>query len=50
MLNAVYGVFGGIMVLPLWIYLFGCIFIFGACLCATQAEERVAQRNPLWRA
>jgi Ca2+-transporting ATPase len=38
-LNAVYGVFGGIMALLLWIYLSGCGFIFGACLCAAQAEE-----------
>jgi YihY family inner membrane protein len=41
-LNAVYGAFGGIMALLLWIYLCGCIFIFGACLCAVQAEERSA--------
>jgi YihY family inner membrane protein len=39
-LNAVYGAFGGIMALLLWIYLSGCIFIFGACLCAAQAETR----------
>ena len=39
-LNAVYGTFGGIMALLLWIYLCGCIFIFGACLCAAQAETR----------
>lgn len=37
-LNAVYGAFGGIMALLLWIYLSGCIFIFGACLCAAQEE------------
>jgi YihY family inner membrane protein len=37
-LNAVYGAFGGIVALLLWIYLSGCIFIFGACLCAAQAE------------
>ncbi|GJL77164.1 MAG: hypothetical protein NPINA01_01530 [Nitrospinaceae bacterium] len=37
-LNAVYGAFGGIMALLLWIYLSGCIFIFGACLCAAQSE------------
>jgi Ca2+-transporting ATPase len=38
-LNAVYGAFGGIMALLLWIYLSGSVFIFGACLCAAQAEE-----------
>jgi Ca2+-transporting ATPase len=37
-LNAVYGTFGGIMALLLWIYVSGAIFIFGACLCAGQAE------------
>jgi YihY family inner membrane protein len=39
-LNALYGAFGGIMALLLWIYLSGCVFIFGACLCASQAEIR----------
>lgn len=38
-LNAVYGAFGGIMALLLWIYLSGCIFIFGACLCAARYED-----------
>jgi YihY family inner membrane protein len=37
-LNAIYGAFGGIMALLLWIYVSGCVFIFGACLCAGQAE------------
>lgn len=37
-LNAVYGALGGIMALLLWIYLSGCVSIFGACLCAAQAE------------
>ena len=36
-LSAVYGVFGGIMALLLWIYLSGCGLIYGACLCAEQA-------------
>lgn len=40
-LNAVYGAFGGIMALLLWIYLTGNIFIFGACLCAAQTEGSV---------
>jgi len=39
-LNAVYGAFGGIMALLLWIYFSGWIFIFGACLCAAQTETR----------
>ena len=37
-LNAVYGAFGGIMALLLWIYVSGAIFIYGACLCAVRAE------------
>ena len=37
-LNAVYGAFGGIMAMLLWIYVSGCIFIYGVCLCASQAE------------
>jgi YihY family inner membrane protein len=37
-LNAVYGTFGGFMALLLWIYFSGCVFVFGACLCAGQAE------------
>lgn len=45
-LNAVYGAFGGIMALLLWIYLVGCILIFGACLCAAQAEALTAPTPP----
>lgn len=41
-LNAVYGALGGIMAFLLWIYLSGCIFIFGACLCASRAEVLVS--------
>lgn len=41
-LNAVYGAFGAIMAMLLWIYLSGCILIFGACLCAARAAERSA--------
>lgn len=39
-LNAVYGAFGGIMALLLWIYVSGCVFIFGACLCSGRAATR----------
>ena len=38
--DAVYGALGGIMALLLWIYVSGCVFIFGACLCAAQTEGR----------
>jgi YihY family inner membrane protein len=44
-LNAVYGAFGGIMGLLLWIYLSGGIVIFGACLCAAQSEGRARQTD-----
>ncbi len=44
-LNAVYGAFGGIMALLLWIYISGCVFIFGACLCSSQAETRAWAAN-----
>ena len=46
-LNAVYGAFGGIMALLLWIYISGCIFIFGACLCSAQAEGRTASTETI---
>lgn len=45
-LNAVYGIFGGIMALLMWIYLSGCIFVFGACLCAARdaSSDRSGRR------
>lgn len=45
-LNAIYGTFGGIMAMLLWIYISGCVFIYGACLCASQAEIRSPQSPP----
>jgi len=38
-LNALYGAFGGVIAVLLWIYVSGCIFIFGACLCASRVES-----------
>ncbi|MBK6741636.1 MAG: YihY/virulence factor BrkB family protein [Hydrogenophilales bacterium] len=46
-LNAVYGAFGGIMALLMWIYVSGGIFIYGACVCAAQAEVRAASADNL---
>lgn len=36
--QSVYGVFGGVMALLMWIYLSGTIIILGGCLSAVQAE------------
>ena len=33
--NAVYGGFGAVVALMLWIYLSGLVIVFGGCLCAT---------------
>ena len=41
--NAVYGTFGGIIALMLWIYLSGCIITFGGCLCASRVSRPVAE-------
>ncbi len=41
-LNPVYGAFSAVMALLLWLYVTGCIFIFGACLCAAPAQRRAS--------
>lgn len=38
--NALYGTFGGVLALLLWIYLSGAVIIFGGCLCAASYEIR----------
>ncbi len=38
--NLVYGAFGGMMSLLMWIYLSGCIIVLGACLSAAQAKVK----------
>ena len=39
-LNVVYGAFGGMMALLMWVYLSGCIIIFGACLPPAQVQAK----------
>jgi Ca2+-transporting ATPase len=39
--NALYGTFGSVVALLLWIYLIGSIIIFGACLSAARYEVRM---------
>ncbi len=46
--NRVYGAFGGVVALLLWIYLSGSVIIYGGCLSAAQSEcelEREAARK-----
>ena len=40
--NAVYGAFGGVIALMLWIYLSGLVVVFGGCLCATWKQRDTA--------
>ena len=43
--NKIYGTFGGVVALLMWIYLSGTIIIFGGCLCAALSEARERTRN-----
>jgi Ca2+-transporting ATPase len=36
--NAVYGAFGSVIVVLMWVYLSGSVIILGGCFCAAQAE------------
>ncbi len=40
--NALYGTFGSVVALLLWIYLIGSIIIFGACLSAAEYEVKMS--------
>lgn len=37
--GAVYGAFGSVIAVLMWVYLSGCVIILGGCFCAAQAEE-----------
>ncbi len=45
--NAVYGTFAEIIAFLLWIYISGCMFIFGACLCAAHGESKMPHEHSL---
>ena len=45
--NVLYGSLGGIVAFLLWIYLSGCICVFGICLSAAQAEIQSHASTPL---
>ena len=40
--NALYGTFGAVVALLLWIYLIGTVIIFGACLSAAEYEVKMS--------
>jgi uncharacterized BrkB/YihY/UPF0761 family membrane protein len=44
--NVLSGALGGIVVLLLWIYLSGCVGVFGVCVCAAQAEVGEKVNDP----
>ena len=49
--NALYGTFGSVIALLLWIYLIGSIIIFGACLSAAAYEVKMSladQSESVW--
>jgi Ca2+-transporting ATPase len=37
--NAVYGAFGGVVAMLLWIYSSGLVIVFGGCLCAARRGQ-----------
>ena len=45
MFNVIYGAFGSIIALLVWIYLSGSIIIFGGCLSAANAQIRRRDRG-----
>jgi len=45
--NLLYGAFGAMMALLMWIYLSGCIIVLGACLSAAQARVKIHWWNHL---
>ena len=44
--NAVYGAFGGVVAMLLWIYLSGVVIVFGGCLCAANRLVKTSTVGP----
>ena len=44
--NAVYGAFGGVVAMLLWIYLSGMVIVFGGCLCAANRLMKAPAVGP----
>ena len=44
--RAVYGAFGGVVAMLLWIYLSGVVIVFGGCLCAARRRTRPPSTVP----
>jgi Ca2+-transporting ATPase len=44
--NVLYGALGGIVAFLLWLYLSGCVGVFGVCFCAAQAEVGEKVNDP----
>ncbi|MDP3244073.1 MAG: YihY/virulence factor BrkB family protein [bacterium] len=44
--NLLYGALGSIVAFLFWVYLSGCIGVFGVCVCAAQAEVREKVNDP----
>lgn len=44
--NVLYGALGGIVAFLFWVYLSGCVGVFGICVCAAQAELRETVDHP----
>ena len=44
--NVLYGVLGGLVAFLLWVYLSGCVGVFGVCFCAALAETSDKAADP----
>jgi YihY family inner membrane protein len=45
--NRVYGAFGSVIAILMWVYLSGSVIILGGCFCAAKAEVEGKLENPV---